>query len=204
MARLERVYNVPLRKEFQKAPRHRRSKKAIAALKAFLVRHMKPEGDGKVWIGPHLNERIWKDGIKSPPHHVRITAVKEEDGTVKAELEGYAIEKPKKEEKKGVAQKLKEAVVGPAKPTSKKPKKGEDEAAAVEAPAEPDLPKQAAEKVETEADIDKELKRFEATTERIKKGKASATREKRPVAPTKKPAPMRNGQPAPAPAPKHE
>ena len=45
---LERVYNVPLRKEFLKAPRYKRAKKAVTALKQFLVRHMKSD---KIKIG---------------------------------------------------------------------------------------------------------------------------------------------------------
>ena len=40
-ALLERVYNIPLRKEWLKAPRYRRSKKATAALKEFIVKNMK-------------------------------------------------------------------------------------------------------------------------------------------------------------------
>ena len=40
---LERVYNVPLRKEWLKSPKNKRAKKAVTALKKFLVRHMKSD-----------------------------------------------------------------------------------------------------------------------------------------------------------------
>ena len=36
--KLERVYNVPLRKEWLKVPKYKRSKKALAALKQFLAK----------------------------------------------------------------------------------------------------------------------------------------------------------------------
>jgi len=43
MAKLERTYNVPLRREWLKAPKYRRSKKAVAALRQFLQKHMKSD-----------------------------------------------------------------------------------------------------------------------------------------------------------------
>src|SRR3989344_8462447 len=103
MATLERTYTVPLRKEFMKVPAHKRAKKAVRALRAFLVRHMKSEN---VKIGNVVNNQIWSRSMKNPPRFVKITAIKEEDGTVKAELFGKEyvdvkaeIEKQKKTEK---------------------------------------------------------------------------------------------------------
>lgn len=101
---LEREYNVPLRREWLKAPKYRRSKKAGTALKEFLIKHMKPTKDDKghiqLKIGKHLNEKIWANGIKNPPHHVKIVTTKDDKGLVKAELEGVKVEAPK-EDKKG-------------------------------------------------------------------------------------------------------
>ena len=82
---IERTYNVPLRKEFRKVPRWRKSKKAVTALREFLIKHMKSEN---VKLGKELNEEIWKHGIKNPPHHVKVTVTKNNDGEVKAELFG--------------------------------------------------------------------------------------------------------------------
>jgi large subunit ribosomal protein L31e len=95
----EKTYNVPLRKGFQKAPRYRKAKKAVTTLKEFIVRHMKCEPKN-VRIGKVLNAALWERGIKNPPHHVKITVVKEDDGRVKAELFGYKYEEPKIEESK--------------------------------------------------------------------------------------------------------
>ncbi len=127
---LERVYNVPLRKEYMKAPEYKRAKKAVTALREFLARHMKAELE-KVKIGEYANLEIWKDGIKRPPHHIKIRAVKQDDGIVNAELVGApekkVVEKKEKkekvsEEKVEVAEKAEETIkkVGKAE---EKPKK---------------------------------------------------------------------------------
>lgn len=98
---LERTYNVPLRKEYMKAPRWNRTKKAVTALRQFLAKHMKSE---EVKLSKELNEEMWKHGIKNPPHHIKVKAVKDEKGVVKAEL--FGAEKPaSKKEKKAPAEK---------------------------------------------------------------------------------------------------
>lgn len=94
---LERTYNIPLRKEYQKSPRWKRTKKAVIATKQFLQKHFKSE---EVKLGKHLNENLWKRGIQNPPHHIKVTAIKDEKGVVRAELFGHKIEGEKKEEKK--------------------------------------------------------------------------------------------------------
>ena len=96
---LERTYNIPLRKEFLKAPRQDKTKKAAKALKEFLARHMKCD-ISDVKIGRVLNMEIWARGLKNPPHHVKVTATKDDDGIVKAELFGFKYEEVKQEEEK--------------------------------------------------------------------------------------------------------
>ncbi len=91
---LERTYNIPLRKEYHKVPRWKRTPKAVRAVKKFLVRHMKSE-DPK--LGPALNEKLWQHGMKNPPHHVKVTVIKDDKGLVRAELFGA---KPREEEEK--------------------------------------------------------------------------------------------------------
>ncbi len=98
---LERTYNVPLRREYLKAPRWNRTKKAVTALRQFLAKHMKAE---EVKLSKELNEEMWKHGIKNPPHHIKVKAVKDDKGVVKAEL--FGAEKPaSKKEKKAPAEK---------------------------------------------------------------------------------------------------
>jgi large subunit ribosomal protein L31e len=88
---LERSYNVPLRKEYLKAPNWKRTPKAVRALRAFITRHTKSDN---IKLGKYLNNFMWKNGIKNPPHHVKINIVKTEDGLVKAELVGAPKEEP--------------------------------------------------------------------------------------------------------------
>ncbi|MBW3015737.1 50S ribosomal protein L31e [Candidatus Woesearchaeota archaeon] len=98
MAKLERVYNVPLRREWLKVPRYNRAKKASKALKEFLVKHMKAAPEN-IKIGKFANQEVWKHGMKNPPHHIKINVVKDDEGKVFAELVGAPVEV--KEEKKG-------------------------------------------------------------------------------------------------------
>lgn len=111
MAKIEREYNIPLRREFQKAPRYKKAKKALSAVRIFLEKHMKSNA---LKIGKHLNEKIWSRGAKNPPHHVLVKVVKEEDGSVFAELRDLPVarksklvaKREKKEQKKEAAKKL--------------------------------------------------------------------------------------------------
>jgi len=94
---LERIYNVPLRREFQKVAKWRRTKKAVKALREFIIKHMKSDN---VLIGRYANELLWKNGIKNPPHHIKVNASKDEKGKVTVELvelPGKAIREQKKQ-----------------------------------------------------------------------------------------------------------
>ena len=95
---IERTYNVPLRKEFQKVPRHKKTNKAVKAMKQFLSKHMKSDN---VRLGASVNQELWKHGIKNPPHHVKVSVKKDAEGVVTAELFG-AKKETKKESKKPV------------------------------------------------------------------------------------------------------
>ena len=119
---LERTYNVPLRKEYMKAPRWNRTKKAVTALRQFLAKHMKSE---EVLLSKELNEFLWKHGIQNPPHHVKVKAVKDDKGVVKAELVGAEKPASKKKDKTEVKADKKEV-----KPAAKEHKKAKEEAAA--------------------------------------------------------------------------
>lgn len=94
--KLEREYNVPLRRDWLKAPKYKRAKRAVHSLQDFLAKHMKCED---IKLGPKVNELIWKEGIKNPPHHVKIKAIRTEDDQVHAELVGFTYVVKKKVEK---------------------------------------------------------------------------------------------------------
>ena len=92
---LERTYNVPLRKEYMKAPRWNRTKSghclAPILSQAHEIRRSQIEqGIERI----HVEARHQK-----PPHHIKVKAVKDEKGVVKAEL--FDAEKPASKKEKG-------------------------------------------------------------------------------------------------------
>ncbi|HIH58827.1 MAG TPA: hypothetical protein HA360_04230 [Nanoarchaeota archaeon] len=108
---MERTYIIPLRKEWQKAPMYKRTKKATAATKAFLVKHMKI---ANVKLGRHLNMKLWSQGYRHPPHKVEVSVelIKDKEGDyVYAELVGVkkeTLKREKTEKKTGLAGKIDE------------------------------------------------------------------------------------------------
>lgn len=91
--KMERIYTIPLRQAFRKVARYRKTNKAVSTLKLFLQKHMKSED---VRIGQHLNLFLWKKGIKNPPPRVTVKAVKDDEGVVRAELEGLQYKETEK------------------------------------------------------------------------------------------------------------
>jgi large subunit ribosomal protein L31e len=197
---LERTYNIPLRKEFLKVPRYKRSKKAIVGLRKFLTRHMKSDN---LKIGPYLNELIWQHGIRNPPHHVQVTVVKDDQGVVRAELVGKPIFEPTVEEtKKGKGAKKEEKAKGTAEDKKAEKKATKDivaeqkEEKPVEAAPEaqekkPVKPKsaktvKAEEESELEVVIEEETASEEEASEEDAEEKPADSEEPRPKKPRKK------------------
>lgn len=121
MADNERLYTIPLRKEFLKVPRYIRTRKAVKAIRSFAQQHMKTQ---VVKIGPYLNELMLSRGRKNPPHKVQVRITKEEDKDKVqiARVELASIPVKKSEEKKNIAQKVKEVVKRPKKEEKKEEK----------------------------------------------------------------------------------
>ncbi|MFT4309851.1 MAG: 50S ribosomal protein L31e [Candidatus Woesearchaeota archaeon] len=117
-----RTYNIPLRREYMKAPKYKRSKRAVSAVRQFLSRHMKSDS---ISISKDLNEHIWEKGIKNPPHHVKVTAVKDNDGKVTVDLS----EKKMGKAERLRAEKEKKSVEKADKAKKKKEEKLEEEIA---------------------------------------------------------------------------
>jgi large subunit ribosomal protein L31e len=65
----KRKYIVPLRKEWLKVPRWRRSKRAVDALQNYITKHTKVHN---VRISNWLNQEIWKHGGKNPLSKVEV------------------------------------------------------------------------------------------------------------------------------------
>jgi len=110
----ERVYTIPLRKEWLKSPRAKRGKKAINTIKVFLSRHMHSDN---IKISKKLNESVWKRGIKKPPAKIKVM-VKESEGVVTASLPDEVSIK-EKISKKPETEKIKESEEKPEIKTEK-------------------------------------------------------------------------------------
>jgi large subunit ribosomal protein L31e len=77
----ERIYTIPLR-VVKRAPRWRRSTRAISAIREYLVRHTKSD---TILIDQSINEKVWERGAQKPPSKIRVKVTEEED-VIKAEL----------------------------------------------------------------------------------------------------------------------
>ena len=80
-SKIEREYVIPLREQVMKVPRYKRAKKAIRTIREFLVKHMqiRDRDLDKIKLDRYLNEMIWSRGIQSPPHKIKVKAIKEGD-----------------------------------------------------------------------------------------------------------------------------
>lgn len=170
---LERVYNIPLRKKYQRAPRWKRTNRAVSALKEFVFKHMKAK---EVKIGKHANLELWKHGGRNPPHHIKVNCKKNEEDVVTVELVGAPEEKPKEEKKK-------------------KPKKEKEEETEItvkdalggEDAEKKDIKEEKAEKAkEIEKEEIKELKREHPKVHAPKQAPMPKRVEQRPTAPMQK------------------
>ena len=141
----ERIYIVPLRREFLKEPRSKRSNRALLTIKEFVKNHTK---SNQIMISKGVNEFLFFRGFKKPPAKIKIEIVRNEE-RVEVKLPGEVIEKREKK-KTGMAEGLKERLTGrgESKP-SKEELKAEVEKKAKEAVSEEKL-KEAIEKVKKE------------------------------------------------------
>ena len=78
---LEREYVIPLRREWSKVPRYKRTRRSVIAIKKFVAKHMKVENRdlNKVKLDMYLNNELWFRGSKKPPARVKVKAKKEGD-----------------------------------------------------------------------------------------------------------------------------
>ena len=71
-----REYTLNLRREWLKASRFKRAKRAIKALREFIRRHLKVN---EVIISNAVNNYIWKRGIRKPPAKITVMVEKKDD-----------------------------------------------------------------------------------------------------------------------------
>jgi|TARA_Y100000310_G_scaffold181354_1_gene181281 ribosomal protein L31E len=157
---LERMYNIPLRREFQKVAKWRRTEKAVSSLRSFISKHMKSDN---VVLSKYVNQSLWKNGIKNPPHHLKVNASKDEKGKVIVELaELPAKAKRELEEQKKIDKKKEEKEA--EKKKEEEAKKKAEEAKKAEEKKEESKKEETAKKVEKEEikELKKELPKQQA------------------------------------------
>jgi len=178
----EREYIIPLRKEWTKVPRYKRTNKAIKAIKEFIAKHMKIRDRDlrKIKVDKYLNEEIWFRGIRKPPSKIKVKAVKDGE-IVKVELSELPdklkfkkIREEKAEQKATEAIKTKEA----QKPEEKAEEKPEEEKKEDAEKKEEEKEKKAA-VVEAGQHIEKEIAKRSKHQTKVKKEALEPKRQRR-------------------------
>lgn len=173
---IKRTYVVPLRRGFFNTPRYKRSNKAITVLKNFLVKHMK---SNDIKLGKHLNEFLWKNGIKNPPAKVKVDVTKDKEGVVRAELSGKEYIDFKMQEKVDKNQSFKEKLKNKVTDTKGTTKTKDKE---TETKPKTETKKTTAKKVETKKDEVKSTTKAEtkkpSATKKVEAEKPATVAEK--------------------------
>ncbi len=104
---VERVYTIPLRTEWVREPRSKRSNRAIRTVREFVKRHTKAKD---IKISKGVNELIFSRGFQKPPGKIKVEVSGDREG-VQVKLPGEVMLE-KKEKKKGLAAGLKDRLTG--------------------------------------------------------------------------------------------
>lgn len=79
----EKVYTINIRRGILDKPRWNRSKHAVSYVREYLKKHMKVD---YVKIDNAISEKIWARSITKPLNKIRVKAIKDDEGIVKAVL----------------------------------------------------------------------------------------------------------------------
>jgi large subunit ribosomal protein L31e len=79
--KIEREYVIPLRREWMKVPKYKRTAKGVRAIKEFIAKHMRvpDRNTDNVKLDVYLNNEVWFKGTNNPPSKIKVRAVKEGD-----------------------------------------------------------------------------------------------------------------------------
>lgn len=139
---IERIYNIPLRREWLKEPRSRRSNRALMTVKNFVKKHTKAE---EIKISKGVSDFVFSRGFKKPPGTIKVE-VQGDLTKVFVKIPGEVIIKKEEKKKTGIAS-LKEKLTG-------KPEEEKKE----ETPKEEDKTKEAEERAKKETKEKEEKK----------------------------------------------
>jgi len=159
----QRIYTIPLRRDYLKKPRSKRSNRAIREVKEYVRKHTKTS---EVKVSKGLSELIFSRGFQKPPAKIKVEATGDMMSMI-AKLPGEKIIAKKEEKKSGISG-LKDRLAGkPAEETKEAVKEAVDEAAK-EATSDEKI-KEAAEKVKKEEKPKKEETKKDKTGKKEKK-----------------------------------
>lgn len=82
---LERIYNIPLLKAYEKSRSHR-GRIAISLLRQFVAKHAKAHSPSEVYVDTKINSAVLARGSRRPPKMLRVLVQKDEQGYVSATL----------------------------------------------------------------------------------------------------------------------
>ncbi|MEM4703349.1 MAG: 50S ribosomal protein L31e [Candidatus Pacearchaeota archaeon] len=169
---IERIYTIPLRKEWLKVPKYKRAKKAIKTIREFVKRHMKVyDSDIKIKISDWVNKAIWCRGIKNVPHKITVKVTKKTDEIL---VDFLGLPKKFKQEESKIRKK-KEKALKKALEKEKKAKEKEEKAEKAEKAEETkkteEEKKAEEEKKEREKELHKEIKEQEKQLLKLSKQK---------------------------------
>ena len=158
---LERVYNVPL-----------------------IAKHMKSDN---IILGKYVNKELWKHGIKNPPHHIKISAKKDDKGKIMVELAELPAKAKRELEKQ------------------EKSKKGKDKTKKEDAKAkETEAKKEEAGKTVVEAEFEEAKKEKEEKAKEIEKEEIKELKKELPKQHAPKKMPQQRFQESHPTAPKSQ
>jgi large subunit ribosomal protein L31e len=103
MAELLRTYVINLRREWIKAPRYKKTPKAIRGIVTFCTKHMKSED---IRIMTEVNLFVWEHGKKNPPTKVHVDCKRDDKGICYVQLHGLPFPSVKEVKQEGAASKL--------------------------------------------------------------------------------------------------
>ncbi len=95
---IERLYTIPLRKEWLKEPRAQRTKRSVRTVRVFIKKHTKAD---VIKISKGVNELIFSHGFKKPPAKIKVE-VHGDKSRVDVKIPGEVIIKKKEEKKSGI------------------------------------------------------------------------------------------------------
>ncbi len=181
---LEREYVIPLREKCRPVPRYKKTNKAVKTVKEFLAKHMKiyDRDLRKIKVDMYLNEYLWFRGIRSPPHKVKVKAIKEGD-IVRVELadmpEKLKFKKAREEKRE---EKATQAISKKKPAEEKKPEEKTEEEKKEEKPEERTEEEKEDEKEKAKAGSEAGEKRQKQEAKKVKHTTGGKTKQpKRPV-----------------------